>query len=210
MTDNPEDRLPVIYDLKPEQLIELRHAILVENGANWRVLFNDWVGQLVARIDLGAREPSSKELDTILKSHGLTADSWSPLEGDRGERSRLALVYATSELPRDRSTELSWGKWLALGAGLGCLLAIASLPYSFYSGLRFSVTVAAIALCALSIRRGSPMWLLGLVPIAFLMNPIVPVTLGKEVWAIVDLAMAVFFGALFSAYLNLKPRTGPS
>jgi len=193
------EHLPGIYSLNPKKLRELREAELIGIGSRWFVVFLDMSGP-TARCEIGNSEPSLTKLNRMLRGVGLTAEHWTEIERHAGGQSRLTLIGIATEIAESRLTELTWGKWLSFAAGVLCLIAITTMPYAFYSSFRVTVTGAAIALCILSVRRRAPMWMLGLIPISLLLNPIIPIELDKETWAILDLTMAAYFGALFAHY----------
>jgi thiamine transporter ThiT len=78
----------------------------------------------------------------------------------------------------------------------GALIAFAAildLPSGLYMFVRLVLTAAAISLIVFSVRRGDQAWLFGLIPIALLWNPVIPVYLSRAVWLPLDLAAAAFF-----------------
>lgn len=81
--------------------------------------------------------------------------------------------------------------WLVPAAML--LLAVAPLPYGYYTLLRL-IVCGSCAYLALTHhgREGFSPWVCALAAVALLFNPIVPVHLSKEVWVPIDLAAASF------------------
>jgi hypothetical protein len=81
--------------------------------------------------------------------------------------------------------------WLV--PALMCLIAITDLPYGYYQLVRFAVcgTCAFLAYSNFQSRRALNGWLILLVAIAVLFNPIVPIHLTKEIWRWVDGLVAV-------------------
>ena len=79
---------------------------------------------------------------------------------------------------------------LALAASALLVLALADLPYGYYTFLRIVVCATAVfgAFKATSINAEG--WTLILGGIAVLFNPIIPIHLGRNVWALVDLLAA--------------------
>lgn len=70
-------------------------------------------------------------------------------------------------------------------------LAALSLPYGFFTFLR--ITVCGVAIYAAIQVRDSIVALIGLLMIAILFNPLVPIHLPQQTWRIIDLATAAAF-----------------
>ena len=84
--------------------------------------------------------------------------------------------------------------WLAPAAML--LAAPIRWPYVYYRVLRWVVFVCcAIIAYRLYERRDFSIWLVGLMALAVLFNPIVPVHLTRAIWAPINIAGALFFVA---------------
>lgn len=83
-----------------------------------------------------------------------------------------------------------------LACAILLVLAAAPLPYGYYLLLRIFVASVAGFHAQRSFRVGSSasgwMWC----AIAVLFNPIVPIHLGRELWRIVDILVALVFGRL--------------
>lgn len=84
---------------------------------------------------------------------------------------------------------------LALGSAGLLIVALADLPYGFYTFLRLVVCGVAVlgAVKAHANDRGG--WTLVLAGIALLFNPVIPVYLDRGTWAILDVASAGIMGA---------------
>lgn len=82
---------------------------------------------------------------------------------------------------------------ISLSGALIAFVAVFELPYGFYTFVRLAVTAAAISLIVFSSRRGTQAWLFGLIPIALLWNPVIPVLLTRGLWLPLDLAATAFF-----------------
>lgn len=89
----------------------------------------------------------------------------------------------------------SLAPWLGLIGGGLSLLAIANVPYGYYTFNRVAVTALAVILCVLAVRADALGWLLLLVPIAVLWNPAIPFHLDRETWAPLNLLAALVFVA---------------
>ncbi|GAB3903871.1 hypothetical protein GCM10028803_33000 [Larkinella knui] len=70
-------------------------------------------------------------------------------------------------------------------------LAALSLPYGFFTFLR--IIVCGVAVYAAIQVRDSVVALIGLLMVAFLFNPLVPIHLPQQIWRIIDLATAAAF-----------------
>jgi len=72
-------------------------------------------------------------------------------------------------------------------------LALAPMPYGYYSLLRVVVAVAT-GLCAFgefAKREHVSGWVVALAGIALLFNPVVPVRFPRETWAFLDVGAAI-------------------
>jgi hypothetical protein len=92
----------------------------------------------------------------------------------------------------------------AAGA-LFAFAAILDLPSGIYTFVRLVLTGAAIALIVFSVRRGDHAWLFGLIPIALLWNPVIPVYLSRATWLPLDLAATALF-VVYAVSLTRKKR----
>ena len=74
-------------------------------------------------------------------------------------------------------------------------IAIAPLPYGYYTFLRWATCAVAIyiAVQAYQWKRIWATWLLG--AIAVLFNPFVPIYLTREIWQPINIIGALLFGA---------------
>jgi hypothetical protein len=95
--------------------------------------------------------------------------------------------------------------WLGAGGALLSLVAMANLPYGFYTFNRVAVTAIAVLLSVIAVKYGASGWLFVLVPIAILWNPAFPVYLDRETWTPLNFVAAV---ALLSAGVLLSRRSG--
>ena len=83
---------------------------------------------------------------------------------------------------------------LAIISTIMLLLAIPPLwPYGYYLLLRIMVCVAAVALSLWAHRKEKLGWMWTMIIIAIIFNPLIPFHLGKEIWSIIDLVVAVIF-----------------
>lgn len=79
---------------------------------------------------------------------------------------------------------------VGIAAGILLLLAIAPLPYGYYTFMRWCITAAAIVLSIMASKIDQRGWLYVFVPVAILFNPIAPVHMPRESWAFFNLAGA--------------------
>ena len=82
-------------------------------------------------------------------------------------------------------------KIIRIIAAVLLLFALAALPYGFYMLLRFIVCGIAAYSAYISYQRREIGWTWTFGVIALLFNPLMPVYLGREIWALVDVAVAV-------------------
>jgi hypothetical protein len=87
---------------------------------------------------------------------------------------------------------------LAAIPSLMLLAALASWPYGYYTFLRLVVTGCAIALIVVEYQRTNKFSALSilLIGIALLFNPLVPVHLTRDLWALIDVGCAVLFAVV--------------
>jgi len=76
------------------------------------------------------------------------------------------------------------------------LLALAPLPYGFYTLLRLVVTICAVVIAYHHWQSGGKGVAIAMGFIALLFNPLIPVYLTREIWAPIDLGLAVLFGVV--------------
>ena len=79
------------------------------------------------------------------------------------------------------------------------LLTFLNWPYAYYTFLRLVITGVAIyyLIYLYKLEKTQFFWILGLIIITILFNPIVPIHLGdKSVWGIIDVIVSLFFVGL--------------
>lgn len=83
------------------------------------------------------------------------------------------------------------------------LVAIADLPYGYYTLLRWLVTAGAIFLVWTAYKSKRTFWLFLMGIVAILFNPIAPIYLDKETWVMIDFIVAIIFLiSIFKIKLN--------
>jgi len=76
-------------------------------------------------------------------------------------------------------------------AGL-LLIAIAELPYGYYTFLRITVFIVSI-ICVIEYFEKRNIFVILFAIVAILFNPLIPVYLDKETWVPIDIITAVIF-----------------
>lgn len=87
-----------------------------------------------------------------------------------------------------------------IAAGL-CLLALAPMPYGYYTFLRIVVTITAIIIIKNEWNAGANFWVVAFGITGVLFNPVIPIYLyQRSKWMPIDIGVAVLFVvyALFS------------
>ena len=96
---------------------------------------------------------------------------------------------------QDHTKNLRIGLWVAIVALLAGIPPI--WPYGYYVLLRF--VVCAVSIYAIYVRRDSKSeYVVALVGITLLFNPVIPVYLTKLLWVLINLGVAYFFWHLVS------------
>ena len=72
------------------------------------------------------------------------------------------------------------------------LIAIAPLPYGYYTLLRIVVTGVLIWAAVIAYDRQNPTlpWIYGILAVLF--NPVIPIYLSREIWLPIDIGTAAF------------------
>lgn len=80
---------------------------------------------------------------------------------------------------------------IRLIASILLLIALSKQPYSFYTILRICVFVTGAFGAYLSHQSKSDNWLWIFGAIALIFNPIFPIYLEREIWAVIDIVTAI-------------------
>ncbi|MFC1988317.1 DUF6804 family protein [Chloroflexota bacterium] len=82
----------------------------------------------------------------------------------------------------------------AVIAAIMLLIAVAPLPYGYYTFLRLAICGISIYIAVKAYQWNTvwAIWVFG--AIAALFNPIIPIHLTKEIWQPIDLITAIIFG----------------
>ena len=86
-------------------------------------------------------------------------------------------------------------KALLLTCSAFLLLGLADMPIGYYTFLRITVTIGAVAIIIQEFDGEVTPWIIIFGIIAITFNPIIPVYLhDKEIWALIDVIAAILFG----------------
>lgn len=77
------------------------------------------------------------------------------------------------------------------------ILALLPWPYGYYQFLRLIVAVSGAFLAASAYRSGERWLVVGLVSAVLIFNPLIPLHLEREQWAVLNLAGAALFVLAF-------------
>lgn len=90
--------------------------------------------------------------------------------------------------------------------GLAALLLIClfNMPYGYYQLVRFIALVAFSYLAYLAYTRNRPGEAFVFIGLAILFQPIVKISLGRTLWNIVDVVVAI--GLIISTFRSWKPK----
>jgi hypothetical protein len=85
------------------------------------------------------------------------------------------------------------GLVFGLAGAVLSLIALANMPYGYYTFDRVALTALAVVMAVIAVRNQVPGWIWGLAPIALLWNPAFPVHLDRATWAPLNVVAAAFF-----------------
>lgn len=95
-------------------------------------------------------------------------------------------------------------RWLCIVSGILLLLGIPyGWPYSYYIFLRWVICVVSIITAVGFGKSKITSWAIVFAAIAFLFNPIIPISLNKSSWVLIDFVSAVLF---FLAAYSIRPK----
>jgi hypothetical protein len=95
-----------------------------------------------------------------------------------------------------------------IAAAIMLFLALGRLPYGYYTLLRFVVCgTAAYGAYFASTEQKKPAWAWIFGIIAVLFNPLIPIHLTRDIWAVIDVAVALL---LFVSLLFLRQSNRPA
>jgi len=76
--------------------------------------------------------------------------------------------------------------WVIIATAVFCFVAIADLPYGYYRLLRWVACAVAVVSVIQLARSGKSGWAWGMVLVAIVFNPILPVHFEKATWRVLD------------------------
>ena len=98
---------------------------------------------------------------------------------------------AASRYPTSMRTALAPG----LLAAVILLAAVAVIDSGWFTLFRYAIAILALIVCVFAYQAKQWWWIIGLVPVAVVWNPIVPLDFAPPVWYVLHLAAAVVFVA---------------
>ncbi len=92
-------------------------------------------------------------------------------------------------------------KILSIIAGVMLLLAIPSMwPYGYYQLLRWVVSIVGAYNAYQTYKLKLNGWMITMIAVAILFNPISPLTFSKDTWILFDLAVAIIMFVVSSKF----------
>ncbi len=73
------------------------------------------------------------------------------------------------------------------------LIALLPMPYGYYTLVRICVCVLSSFLAYKTWQEKINLWMWIFIIIAILFNPIIPIYLSRELWAVIDIVVAIVF-----------------
>lgn len=83
---------------------------------------------------------------------------------------------------------------VAFSSSILLVIALANLPYGYYTFLKIAVCGTALYGIVVAHKREPQMWLIALIGIAITYNPLIPIYLAREVWAPINIVSAIAVG----------------
>ena len=88
-------------------------------------------------------------------------------------------------------------KHLKLILALLFLLCLAPMPYGFYSLIRFVAMIAFAIYAYVYYEKKNNKLAIGFLSLAILFQPLLPIYLGRMLWNIIDVVVAIFLVVLY-------------
>lgn len=73
------------------------------------------------------------------------------------------------------------------------LIALLDMPYGYYQLLRVCIFCTSAYIAVQQNDGGDKFWMWGFIACALIYNPVVKLSLGKEIWPLVNVATVVFY-----------------
>lgn len=83
-------------------------------------------------------------------------------------------------------------KILKLILALSLLLCLAKMPYGYYQFVRFGALIGFALLAFNSYEKGLTNYMIVYIGLALLFQPFIKIALGREIWNIVDVVVAIW------------------
>lgn len=96
-------------------------------------------------------------------------------------------------------------KYIYIGLVVLLLLCLLPMPYGFYILVRFVAMCAFVVLAYIKFRDKAEKYALIYAALALLFQPFLKITLGKDVWQVVDVVVAIFL--LWQLYTSRKANS---
>jgi Na+/alanine symporter len=96
-----------------------------------------------------------------------------------------------------------------IAAVIMLFLALARLPYGYYTLLRFVVcgtTAYGAYLASTEQKKPAWAWIFGIIAVLF--NPFIPVHITRDIWAVIDIAVALLL--VVSLLFLREPKSPPA
>lgn len=82
-------------------------------------------------------------------------------------------------------------KAVSIGTAIMLVIALAQLPYGYYTLLRFVVCGACLIIAWAHVKEcGFDVWVGAFCAAAVLFNPFIPIHLSRSLWTLIDLGLA--------------------
>lgn len=81
-------------------------------------------------------------------------------------------------------------------------LCLANMPYGFYQATRFAALIGFVILAYYEVKQGRQITIIVYLSLALLFQPFFKIALGKQIWNIVDVVVAI--GLLIMVFTNPK------
>jgi len=72
------------------------------------------------------------------------------------------------------------------------LICLLDMPYGYFQIVRFSALLGFAILAYLSYEQKNPILIIVYIALAILMQPLIKISLGRTIWNIIDVVLAVF------------------
>lgn len=84
-------------------------------------------------------------------------------------------------------------------------LCLLDMPYGFYQFVRFLALVGFVILAYLEYQEGGKVEMVIYIVLALLFQPLIKISLGREIWNVVDVIVGI--GLIASIFIKTKIKT---